>query len=142
MPCCAGTGRVPKWRPNSPCWLLIWGTFPCCRTTITYTGSSNFERPLVKDSPATTASWLCPYRAGKEGSDEKTTSQSTGRYSARLLHRAPAACLRDEPTYHPQLPRHPGTASAVSLRAQQAAGCRTQPKGSRPTGNPSVSFLS
>src|ERR1700730_16527841 len=141
MPCYGGTGRAPRSRLSSPCWPLIWDTLPLCPRTITCTGSSRSERPLVKNSPAITVSWLCPCRTGKEDSDEEETSQPAGRHSARLLHRSPAACSRNEPAHHPQLPRHRCAASALSLRAQQADRGGTRLEGPGPTRNPGVSFL-
>lgn len=125
MHCCAGTGRAPKWGPSSLCWLLIWGMFPCCPPTITCNGSSGSEPLRAKDLPATTANWLCPYRVGKEEPDEEATSQSAGRRCARLLHRPPAACSRNQPAHHPWLPRQSCAPSAVSLCASQAACSRT-----------------
>ena len=84
--CCAGTARVPMWKPNSRCWPPIWDTLPCCPPTITCTGSSHSEPPPVSDSPATTAAWWCLFGAGKEDRDEDATSQSTWRRRSRLLH--------------------------------------------------------
>src|SRR5215471_19731205 len=141
-PCCAGTGRTPTLEPSSPCWLPIWGTSPWCPLTTICTGSNPSERQQLKYSPATTVNWLCPYRTGKEGSNEEATSQPTGCHSARLLHRPPATPSRTELAHHPQLPRQGGAVAAISLRAQPAARGGARLEGSRSTGNPCVPRLS
>src|SRR5260370_29063949 len=137
----AGTDRGPIWRRSYHCWPPIWGTSQSSPPTITYTGSSRSEPPPVKDSPTTTAGWLCPYLARKDGSDEDTKSQSAWCRGARLLPGLSSPPSWNQSAYYPQLPRQHCAAPAVSLHPPATATGETRLCGSGSTRHPLVSLL-